>query len=45
MLQIFGNRWANDPATAGQGGVCLLRGEVVWNGNNSVNLWGRVEQG
>lgn len=26
-------------------GLCLLRGEVVWNGNNSVNLWGRVEQG
>ena len=23
----------------------MLRGEVVWNGNNSVNLWGRVEQG
>ncbi len=44
MLQIFGNRWANDPATAGQGG-CLWRGEMVWNGNNSVNLWGRVEQG
>ena len=26
-------------------GLCLWRGEVVWNGNNSVNLWGRVEQG
>ena len=29
----------------GKGELCLLRGEVVWNGNNSVNLWGRVEQG
>lgn len=30
MLQIFGNRWANDPATAGQGGCAC--GEAKWCG-------------